>query len=57
MEKLTFVSFQESLFNLRMGLEILSDEPEDTFENKIVEGSAESVKQLEQWVQTICNAI
>ena len=49
--------FQAGLFNLRMGIEILKDEPEDTFESKIVEGSKESIEQLEQWVKTVCDAL
>jgi hypothetical protein len=40
-----------------MGIEILKDEPEDTFESKIVEGSKESIEQLEQWVKTVCDAL
>ena len=40
-----------------MGLEILKDEPEDTFESKIVEGSKDSVEQLEGWVKTVCESI
>jgi len=40
-----------------MGLEILKDEPEGSFEQKIVEGSKASVEQLEQWVKTVCDAI
>ena len=50
-------TFQKGLFNLRMGLEILKDEPEDTFERKIVEGSKDSVEQLEGWVKTVCESI
>jgi hypothetical protein len=38
--------FQSGLFNLRMGIEILKDEPEGTFENKICEGSKESIDQV-----------
>jgi len=45
------------LFNLRMSLEILKDEPEESFEWKIVQGSQESVKQLEDWVNTVCSSI
>merc|ERR1711974_255864 len=45
------------LFNLRMSLEILKDEPEESFEWKIVQGSKESVKQLEDWVNTVCSSI
>ena len=45
------------LFNLRMGLEILKDEPADSFERKIVEGSKESVKQLEEYVKNVNKAL
>jgi len=45
------------LFNLRMSLEILKDEPEESFEWKIVQGSKDSVKQLEEWVDTVCSNI
>ena len=44
---------KKGLANLRMGLAILKDEPEDSFERKIVDGSAESVVQLEDWVKTV----
>lgn len=50
-------NLKKGLFNLRMGLEILKDEPEDTFERKIVEGSKDSVEQLEGWVKTVCESI
>ena len=40
-----------------MGLEILKDEPVDSFEHKIVLGSRDSVEQLEGWVKTVCDAI
>jgi hypothetical protein len=40
-----------------MGIEILKDEPEGTFENKICEGSKESIEQLEQWVKTVSDAL
>ena len=46
-----------ALFNLRLSLEILKDEPEDSFERKIVEGSKESVTQLQDWVNTVCSNI
>lgn len=46
-------NLRKGLANLRMGLEILKDEPEDSFERKIVDGSAESVTQLEDWVKTV----
>ena len=48
---------QAGLFNLRMSLEILKDEPEESFEWKIVQGSKDSVKQLEEWVDTVCSNI
>lgn len=40
-----------------MGLEILRDEPDGSFERKIVDGSKESVVQLEQWVETVCKSL
>ena len=45
------------LKHLKEALDILSDEPEGSFENKIVEGSKESITQLEQWVDTVCSSI
>ncbi|XP_059083864.1 SET domain-containing protein SmydA-8-like [Tigriopus californicus] len=47
-------NLKDGLSYLRKGLEILSDEPAGTFEQKIVEGSKESLVQLEQWVTTVC---
>ena len=51
------IYFQAGLFNLRMSLEILKDEPEGSFEQKIVAGSQESVAQLEEWVKTVCTSL
>ena len=48
---------KSGLFSLRMGLEILGDEPEGSFERKIVDGSKESVAQLEEWVKTVSSNI
>lgn len=48
---------QAGLFNLRMGLEILKDEPAGSFEHQIVIGSQESVVQLEEMVKTVCALI
>ena len=45
------------LKNLKEALDILGDEPEGSFESKIVEGSKESVTQLEQFVETVCSAL
>ena len=50
-------SFQRGLFHLRMGLEILKSEPENTFERRIVEGSQNSVKELEEWVETVTKTL
>ena len=43
--------------NLKESLEILKNEPQGSFESKIVEGSKDSVTQLEQWVGTVCSSI
>ena len=43
--------------NLKESLEILKNEPQGSFESKIVEGSKDSVIQLEQWVGTVCTSI
>ena len=48
---------QDGLKCLREALDILGDEPSGSFESKIVEGSKESVIQLEQWVDTVSSAI
>ena len=48
---------QNGLLNLKEALDILSDEPEGSFEHKIVLGSKESVTQLEDWVKTVCSSI
>ncbi len=48
---------KSGLANLRMGLEILKDEPEGSFERCIVDGSKESLQQLEQWVKTVTSSI
>ena len=45
------------LKHLKESLDILGDEPEGSFESRIVEGSKESVTQLQQWVDTVCNAL
>jgi hypothetical protein len=45
------------LDNLKEALDILSDEPEGSFESKIVEGSKGSVSQLEDWVKTVSSSI
>ena len=45
------------LKHLKESLDILGDEPEGSFESKIVEGSKESVTQLEDWVKTVCSAL
>ena len=37
-----------------MSIGIFRDEPEGSFEQKIVAGSQESVAQLEEWVNTVC---
>ena len=47
----------QGLEHLRESLDILANEPEGSFESKIVEGSKESVTQLEQWVDTVCSSI
>ena len=48
---------KSGLKNLKESLDILGDEPEGSFESKIVEGSKDSVTQLEQFVETVCNAL
>jgi len=50
-------NLKAGLFNLRMSLEILKDEPEGSFEWKIVQGSSQSLTQLEDWVNTVCSSI
>ena len=40
--------------NLKESLEILKNEPQGSFESKIVEGFKE---QLEKWVGTVCYSI
>ena len=45
------------LDNLVESLDILSDEPEGSFEAKIVEGSKPSIDQLKDWVTTVCASI
>jgi len=45
------------LYNLRTSLDIFKDEPEGSFEQRIVVGSRESVGQLEEWVNTICKSL
>ena len=48
---------KRGLDNLKESLEILKNEPQGSFESKIVEGSKDSVTQLEQWVGTVCSSI
>ncbi len=48
---------QTGLQHLKEALDILGDEPEGSFESKIVAGSKESVTQLEDWVKTVSSAI
>ena len=48
---------KQGLECLKEGLAILEQEPEGSFEKKIVEGSKESVTQLEDWVQVVCSSI
>ena len=48
---------KRGLDNLKESLEILNNEPQGSFESKIVEGSKDSVTQLEQWVGTVCSSI
>ena len=43
--------------NLKTGLNNLKNEPQRSFESKIVEGSKDSVTQLEQGVGTVCSSI
>ena len=50
-------NLKQGLEHLRESLDILANEPEGSFESKIVEGSKESVTQLEQWVDTVCSSI
>ena len=42
---------------LKEGLNILDLEPDGSFEKKIVEGSKESITQLEDWVQVVCSSL
>lgn len=48
---------KDGLKYLKQSLEILGDEPEGSFESKIVQGSSESIGQLDDWVKTVCNSI
>ena len=50
-------NLKQGLDHLRESLEILANEPKGSFEIKIVEGSKDSVTQLEQWVETVCSSI
>ena len=50
-------NLKSGLDNLKESLEILKNEPQGSFESKIVEGSKDSVIQLEQWVGTVCSSI
>ena len=50
-------NLKRGLDNLKESLEILKNEPQGSFESKIVEGSKDSVTQLEQWVDTVCSSI
>ena len=50
-------NLKRGLDNLKESLEILKNEPQGSFESKIVEGSKDSVTQLEQWVGTVCSSI
>lgn len=55
-EKSTVSFLSISLHNPRP-FQILGDEPEGSFERKIVDGSKESVQQLQDWVKTVEGAI
>lgn len=48
---------REGLNYLRMALNILSSQPEGSFEAKIVAGSVNSVQELEGWVKTVSESI
>ena len=50
-------NLKRGLDNLKESFEILNSEPQGSFESKIVEGSKDSVIQLEQWVGTVCTSI
>ena len=50
-------NLKRGLDNLKESLEILKNEPQGSFESMIVEGSKDSVTQLEQWVDTVCSSI
>ena len=54
-----FTTYQELRLkvNLKEGLNILDLEPDGSFEKKIVEGSKESITQLEDWVQVVCSSL
>ena len=45
------------LESLKEGLTILDQEPEGSFEKKIVYGSKESVSQLEDFVKVVCSSL
>ena len=45
------------LESLKEGLAILDQEAEGSFEKKIVQGSQESVTQLEDWIKVVCSSI
>ena len=42
---------------LKEGLDILDREPEGSFEKKIVEGSKDSITQLDDWVKMVCSSL
>jgi len=42
--------FQRGILNLKMGLEMLKNQPEDTFEHNVFLGAKESLPQLEKFV-------
>ncbi|XP_023325963.1 histone-lysine N-methyltransferase ASHR1 [Eurytemora carolleeae] len=48
---------KKGLESLKSGLAILKLEPEGSFEAKIVEGSKDSVAELEDWVNTVSKAL
>ena len=50
-------NLKKGLDHLKESLAILAHEPPGSFESKIVEGSKDSVTQLEQWVDTVCSSI
>ena len=48
---------QRALENLKNGLDILGEEPEGSFEYQIVQGSKESLHQLEEYVKAVAKAL